>query len=100
MNWPQIDDISAKVLLPHGYRLEQLRRSEIPLLVASLRGWYPDITVGSASCYLREDFYTRAVFLAGEPETDVIVILVKSDQELAAMYSAYFGERDRLFRRL
>lgn len=92
MNWPQIDDMSAKVPLPHGYRFEQLKRSEIPLLTNSLRDWYPDITVGSASCYLREDFYARAVFLAGEPEMDVIVVLVKSGQELAAMFSC---ERDR-----
>jgi hypothetical protein len=92
VNWPQIDEMSTKVPLPHGYRFEQLKRSEIPLLTTSLRDWYPDITVGSASCYLREDFYTRVVSLASEPETDVIVVLVKRDQELAAMFSC---ERDR-----
>jgi hypothetical protein len=36
MNWPKIDDISAKVSLPDGYRFEQLKRSEIPLIVAGL----------------------------------------------------------------
>jgi len=29
VNWPRIDDISAKVPLPEGYRFEQLKRSEI-----------------------------------------------------------------------
>jgi len=82
----------ANVPLPPGYRFEQLKRSEISPLITSLTDWYPDITVGSASCYLREEFYTRAVSLAGEPEMDVMVILAKSDRELAAMYSC---ERDR-----
>lgn len=92
MKWPEIGDMSANVPLPHGYRFEQLKRSEISLLITSLRDWYPDITVGSASCYLREDFYTHAVSLAGELEMDVMVILAKSGRELAAMYTC---ERDR-----
>ena len=92
MHWPNIDDISAKVPLPDGYRFEQLARSEIPLLIAGLRTWFPDIGVGSASCYLREDFYARAAFLEDESETDVLVILVKTGHELAGMYSC---ERDQ-----
>jgi hypothetical protein len=75
MNWPRIDDISAKVPLPDGYRFEQLRRSEIPLLIAGLRAWFPGIAVGTASCHLCGDFYTRAASLVGESETDVLVIL-------------------------
>ena len=70
MNWIGIDDISTKVPIPHGYRIEQLKRSNIPELVGCLKAWYPDITVGAVSCYLQEDFYAAHVSPAGEPETD------------------------------
>ncbi len=91
MNWIGIDEISTRVPIPSGYRIEQLKRSDIAELVGSLKGWYPDITVGAVSCYLREDFYADRVFLAGEPEKDVIVVLARRDQELAGMLSL---ERD------
>lgn len=47
MNWPKIDDVSAKVPLPDGYRIEQLRRSEIPSLIAGLRTWFPTMAADS-----------------------------------------------------
>jgi GNAT superfamily N-acetyltransferase len=43
--------------------------------------------VGVASCYLRESFYHDKVFLAGETEKDLLVILIKRADELAAMGS-------------
>lgn len=92
MNWIGINAISADLPIPQGYRLEQLKRSDIPELVGCLKEWYPDITVGTVSCYLQEEFYLHQVFLGGEPEKDVMVILLRSDPELAAMMSF---ERDQ-----
>lgn len=77
MKWPTIEDISALVPLPNGYRYEFLRRAGIPELVESIGRWHPDIAVGGGSCYLREDFYTGSVFLDGEAEKDIIVGLFK-----------------------
>jgi hypothetical protein len=87
MNWVAIDEVSSKLPIPHGYRTEQLKRSEIPELIRCFRDWFPDVTVGAESCYQREDFYSREVSLEGEPERDVIVFLIKKDQELVAMVS-------------
>jgi hypothetical protein len=73
--------------IPHGYRAEQLKRSDIPELIRCFKVWFPDVTVGAENCYQREDFYNREVFLEGEAERDVIVFLIKNDQELVAMAS-------------
>ncbi len=87
MNWPSDDAISAMIRLPEGYRAERLRRSEIPTLVSAIADWHPDISVGIASCYLRDDFYRDKAFLVGEAEKDLLVVLIKRDDELAAMAS-------------
>jgi hypothetical protein len=92
MNWVAIDKLSSKLPVPHGYRIEQLKRSEIPELIRCFEVWFPDVTVGAESCYQREDFYSREVFMEGEPERDVIVFLIKKDQELAAMFSMQRSE--------
>ncbi len=92
MNWMRIEDLAAKSPLPEGYRYAQLRRDEIPALMDFLATWFPEVAVGAASCYLRESFYYKRVFLEGECEKDVIVLLVKKEQELVAMFSA---ERDQ-----
>jgi hypothetical protein len=73
--------------IPHGYRAEQLKRSDIPELIRCFKVWFPDVTVGAENCYQREDFYNREVFLEGGAERDVIVFLIKRDQELVAMAS-------------
>ena len=70
MNWVAIDELSSKLPIPPGYRIEQLKRSEIPEVIHCFRDWFPDITVGAESCYQREDFYSREVSLEGEPERD------------------------------
>lgn len=49
--------------------------------------WHPDIAIGVASCYMREDFYTDKVFLDGEVEKDVIVLLVKYHNEVVCLGS-------------
>jgi hypothetical protein len=92
MNWIAIDELSSKLPIPNGYRIEQLKRSEIPELIHCFKVWFPDVTVGAECCYQREDFYSREVFIKGEPERDVIVFLIKKDQEPVAMFSMQRSE--------
>jgi len=73
--------------LPEGYRFEQLGRSDIPVLIEAIREWHPDIAVGIASCYLRENFYTEKVFLKDEVQKDLYVVLIMRGDELAGMGS-------------
>jgi hypothetical protein len=42
-----------------------LARSGIRALIDGIRLWHPDIGVGGASCFLREDFYENRVCLDG-----------------------------------
>lgn len=92
MNWVAIDELSSKLPIPNGYRIEQLKRSEIPELIRCFKVWFPDVTVGAERCYQREDFYSREVFIKGEAERDVIVFLIKKDQEPVAMFSMQRSE--------
>ena len=87
MKWPTIDEMSTQVPLPEGFRHERLSRSNIPALIEGVKAWHPDIAVGGASCYLREDFYHDKVFLDGEAERDICVILFRHDDELIGMWS-------------
>jgi hypothetical protein len=91
MNWMDIDEMTASVPLPAGYRYDLLKRSEIRALVGFIYTWFPDISVGGASCYVREEFYNDKVSLAGEKERDTLVVLIKSDRELVGLFSC---ERD------
>jgi hypothetical protein len=87
MDWMSADEMTAKVPLPRGYRFELLKRAEILELIGFIKAWFPDVSVGAASCYMREDFFGEKVFFAGEPEKDVLVVLIKRDQELAGFFS-------------
>lgn len=95
MDWPAAQELTQFVVLPDGYRTEQLKRTEILALIEAIKLWHPDIGVGAASCYLREDFYTEKILLDGEVEKDVIVLLIKYGDELAAMGS-WEREQDAL----
>ena len=92
MNWVAINELSSKLPIPDGYRVEQMKRSEIPEVIRCFRDWFPDVTVGAESCYQQEDFYNREVFVEGEPERDVIVYLFKKDRELVGMFSLQRSE--------
>jgi hypothetical protein len=91
MGWTAIEGRIAKIRRPRGYRFELLQRHEIPALVAAVKAWFPEISVGSASCYLSEDFYHRSVYFAGNAENDTLVVLIKKGVELAGLFSC---ERD------
>ena len=87
-----VEDMTARVPLPGGYSFELLRRSDIAQVVAFIRSWFPGITVGSASGYTRAEFFEDQVSLAGEPDKDVCVVLLKRNLELAGLVCC---ERDR-----
>jgi hypothetical protein len=87
MRWPDPEELRAMWSLPAGYRNESLRRADIPALIAAIKVWHPDVAVGAASCYLREDFYAEKVSLAGEAERDVIVVVTWFNDDLAGMGS-------------
>jgi len=87
MNWVAIAELRSNLPIPHGFCIEQLKRTEAPELIRCFKIWFPDVTVGAESCYQREDFYSREVYMEGEPEQDVVVFLIKKGEELAAMFS-------------
>jgi len=95
MNWPSDDDLSAMLVLPDGYRGERLRRSEIPALAAAIAAWHPDIAVGAASCYLRDDFFADKAFVDGETAKDLLVIVIKHGDEFAG-FGSWEREQDAL----
>ena len=76
MRWPSVDVISDQAQLPDGYRYQQLRRSDVPALIAAIAAWYPDVSVGAASSYLEVDFYEAEATLDDETERDLWVVLV------------------------
>ena len=81
MQWPQISEVEKLVPLPEGSHGTRLRRSEIPLLIKSIREWYPDVAVGGASCYLTTDFYENEATLEGEVDKPLFVAMFwKGDQ--------------------
>lgn len=78
MPWRSVEALAQEtsrhpyLALPPGYSLDQLRASEVPVLVDSLRTWYPDIAVGSESCHLDPDFYYARVQLREATDDRVI----------------------------
>ncbi|MGF6482327.1 hypothetical protein [Paraburkholderia sp. JPY419] len=91
MKWLDIDEMAAGVSLPKGYRFELLKRGDISEVVDSIREWFPDISVGSASVYLRGDFFGEKVSLVDEADKDVLVVLLRAGHDLAGLFSC---ERD------
>jgi hypothetical protein len=90
-DWGDIGELAKRMPLADGYRLEPLQRAEIRTLIGFIETWFPDISVGGASCYLREQFYAEKVFFEDGAARDVLVLLLKHGDELAGMFSC---ERD------
>ena len=87
MKWPTTSELSALVPLPARYCFAELDRAMIPALIAAMRVWHPAISVGVASCYLRDDFYFNRVVLDGKLDRDVLVVPITFDGELAGVWS-------------
>ena len=87
MKWPTLDALATLVPLPAGYRFALLDRANIALLIAAIKAWHPDISVGVASVYLREDFYHSRVCLDGETEKDIWVVRIMFNDETVGVWS-------------
>lgn len=87
MKWPTVEQLSGMMTLPAGFRVEFLKRSDIPALIDAIGRWHPDIAVGGGSCYLRQSFYDEQVYLDGEADRNVLVALFRRGEEMAGMWS-------------
>ena len=86
----EVKSIADRAPLAAGYRFELMRRTDIPALVGCVRDWYPDINVGGASRYLREQFYCDEVLFTDDEQHDNIVLLLKQEDELVGMFASEF----------
>jgi hypothetical protein len=91
MTWPTVDQLTALAPPPEGYAYAFATRAEIGPIILALNEWYPGITVGNASCHMRESFYTDRVWLGDGAERDFLVTMLKRQGEIAAIFSV---ERD------
>jgi len=87
MRWPTNDELRALVPLPEGYFFERLERAHIAPLIAAIKVWHPDISVGANSGYLREDYYLKRVFFEGESDRDIMVVPIMFKGELVGVWS-------------
>jgi hypothetical protein len=95
MKWIGAEEVNELIPLPSGYSFEQLQSHDVSALTANIQKWHPDISIGAGSCYVREQFYREKVFLAGEAEKDIFVLLIKFEGEMVGMWS-YEREPDAL----
>ena len=55
-DWADMEQLVGGMPLGEGYRFELLKRTEVGALIGFIKTWFPDISVGGASCYLRNEF--------------------------------------------
>jgi hypothetical protein len=87
MRWPTIDELRVMVPLPEGYSFAPLERAGIAALIANIKLWYPEISVGANSGYLREAFYDKKVCFAGESERDIMVVPLTFADQVIGVWS-------------
>ncbi|MGH6622608.1 MAG: hypothetical protein ACREBN_01485, partial [Burkholderiaceae bacterium] len=87
MKWPTVAELATLMPAPEGYRFEPIAHADITTVIASLKVWHPDISVGVSSCYLREDFYLKRVCLDDAADKDVWVVLLRFRGELVGFWS-------------
>jgi GNAT superfamily N-acetyltransferase len=87
MKWLPDDQMLAGIRLAPGFRVEKVQRSHIPTVISRLRDWYPEMSHGVSSCYLRESFYDQRVCLDRDDEKDVQVLTIWSGDEMAGVWS-------------
>ncbi|MBL8519123.1 MAG: hypothetical protein JNK75_00495 [Betaproteobacteria bacterium] len=73
--------------LPAGYAFVEMARGDIAPLIAGLKAWHPEISVGASSCYLREDFYLQRTALRGGPDADILVVPIAFRGDMVGMWS-------------
>ena len=87
MKWPTTDELRILVPLPQGYQFERLERTHIAPLIAGIKVWYPEISVGANSGYLREDYYLNRVSFEDEVDRDIWVVPITFKGELVGVWS-------------
>lgn len=87
MKWPTANEMRVLVPLPPGYCLEQFELGHVADLIAGIKTWYPEISVGVNSGYLREDYYLNRVYLEGKNDCDIIVFPITFQGKLIGMWS-------------
>ncbi len=88
MNWLPWDEALGLIDLPAGYSVQALRSEHLAGVTAALPEWYPDITFGVNSVFLREDFYRERVCLDGALDKDVIMLTLWHGDELVGVWSS------------
>lgn len=73
--------------LPAGFRYGRMDAAHIGPVIRALQSWYPEIRVGAASSYLREDFYRRYVNLDGDLDKDIYAARILHGDELVGFWS-------------
>src|SRR5262249_10806044 len=66
MKWPAMNALPGLIPLPTGYHVERLDSTQVPALIAAIREWHPEISVGVGAGFLREEFYRDRVCLDGD----------------------------------
>lgn len=87
MRWPVIQALSMLAPLPAGYRYGRMDAAHIGPVIEALQAWYPEIRVGAASSYLREDFYRQYVNLDGDLDKDIYAARILHGDELVGFWS-------------
>ena len=91
MQWPSIEELTARAPLPDGYHYAYPTKEDVPAIIEALKVWYPGIAVGNASCHMRRSFYLERVYFGSGSDRDFLVTLIKHQNELVAVFSV---ERD------
>ena len=87
MKWPTLEELAIQVPLPSGYRFAPVEADSLATLIAALKSWYPEISVGSNCCYLREDFYRDRVCLDGSTDRDICATKILYGNELVGFWT-------------
>lgn len=79
--------VLQRIILPESYQLDQMASEDVPLIVANLARWYPEIQVGIESPHLEPEFYLTQTQLKGVPEERAIlpIVIRKRDAGVIAL---------------
>jgi|JI8StandDraft_1071087.scaffolds.fasta_scaffold91120_2 GNAT superfamily N-acetyltransferase len=88
MNWLPWSEALALIDLPPGYTVRTMQGEHVAAVTRAVPQWYPDITYGVNSVFLREDFYRERVCLDGATDKDVIVLTVWHGDELVGVWAS------------
>jgi hypothetical protein len=87
VNWPTVEALATLAPLPAGYQFAPIDLVGLPKLIAALEPWYPEISVGLNSCYLREDFYRDRVCLDGGVDRNIYASKIMFAGKLVGFWS-------------